>query len=106
VVFVLTDFTFLFIADFGLPVKENFKCVDESILMSSSTAGAYFLFFYGIFMQLFSLMIWLVFYKVPERHNLFRQFIGGARVDMNSSHIDISISMDEQLIMHSQVTPA
>ena len=49
IIFVTTDILFLCIADFGLPIEDNFKCAQTSILMAASNSGAYFLFFYGLF---------------------------------------------------------
>jgi len=82
IIFVATDIIFLSIADWGLPIEENFECARTSILMSSSESGAYFLFFYGLSIQFFSLMIWCVFYKVPEKFGLLRKLASGPRMDL------------------------
>jgi hypothetical protein len=69
--------------------------------MASSQAGAYFLFFYGISLQLFSVMIWVVFYKVPEKFGLLRKLISGPKMEIvDSLQIDTQ-DYDQQFLVQA-----
>lgn len=51
-------------------LDNDFSCIDESTIIAMNNAGAGFLLGYTTLLMIYSLMIWVVFYKVPDYYKL------------------------------------
>lgn len=48
----------------------DFYCYNDSTVIPESNAGAGYMLIYSVLILCYSLMVWFVFYKVPERYKL------------------------------------
>jgi len=68
--FVISDFIMMATGNALFSEKEDFACYDRVAIYPLNNGGAAFLLVYSVLLLLFSLMVWGVFYKVPESFGL------------------------------------
>ncbi|CDW76431.1 UNKNOWN [Stylonychia lemnae] len=68
--FGIVDFVMMNLGNYLFEKDHDFYCYDETQIEATSNEGAIFFFVYTMLIQSFSLMIWLVFYKIPDHYGL------------------------------------
>lgn len=77
--------------------KETFLCIDKVYLFPNSEGASYFLIFHNLFFYLFSILIWSIFYKIPDKFGLIKRILAK---DLNMRK---SIMKDGKLLKESEV---
>jgi hypothetical protein len=71
--FVVLDFILMGIGNVLMERDHDFICENQTELLSINNAGAAFLLLYTLFMLSFSIMIWFIFYKLPDIYSLIHK---------------------------------
>lgn len=69
-VFSVLDFLMMTIGNELFEEDTDFYCVDDSMVIASNNNGAGFLLIYCILLISYSLMLWVIFYKLPSSYGL------------------------------------
>lgn len=68
--FTLVDLIMMITGNHLFSKGSDFQCLNGNQIEASSEGGAIFFLVYMLLLYGFSLMMWLVFYKVPDRYGL------------------------------------
>lgn len=69
--FSFSDLILLYIGNVVDAHNENtFLCVTTWYMISVTKAGSVFLLFHNLFLYLFSILIWYIFYRIPQKYGL------------------------------------
>lgn len=71
-IFVSIDWMLIVIGN-TLSDEESFFCYKHFYLIVENSAGAWFLTIYSFFFFSFSLLIWNIFYRLPDSYGLLRK---------------------------------
>jgi hypothetical protein len=93
--FALTDILLMLIGNILFEEDADFYCLNDTTIISSNNGGAAFMLAYSLHMILFSLMIWTVFYKIPDHYGL---------VSVVKDQLDISTSQSFMIENEAAVT--
>ena len=68
--FSLTDTMLLLFGNILFLEDADFYCLNNNIVIPTNNGGASFLLGYSLHLLMFSLMLWVVFYKIPSKYGL------------------------------------
>jgi hypothetical protein len=69
-IFSMVDCLLMMLGNKIFRKNADFECFNGSCVVPLNDAGAVFLISYTILILLYSLMIWVIFYKIPEQYGL------------------------------------
>ena len=69
-IFTIVDCLLMIVGNSLFRKDSDFYCFNDSTVIPESNAGAGYMMVYTILILLYSLMVWFVFYKVPESYKL------------------------------------
>lgn len=69
-VFSILDCLMMTIGNALFEEDKDFYCIDDSTVIASNNSGAGFLLVYCILLISYSLMLWVIFYKLPSSYGL------------------------------------
>ena len=70
VCFVVLDFILMGVGNHLFVEDRDFTCLNETVLKAANNSGATFLLVYTLFLLSFTLMLWFVFYALPDHFGL------------------------------------
>ena len=74
-------------------------------LLSADTSGALFMLFYTLFYFMFSILIWYIFYRIPDKSGMISKHISNPITMPASKRCKSSILRDHEvseLLMHTE----
>jgi hypothetical protein len=72
-IFVSIDWMFIAIGNAIFDYHEAFRCIDDVYLIVEDPYGAAYLLFHAFFVFAFSLLIWNIFYRLPDSYGLLKK---------------------------------
>lgn len=93
--FTCIDIMFLFLGD-ELFEKHDIDCMDDMIIIPKNNSAASFLLFNSILFFAFSLLIWYIFYSIPEKHGLVSK--KKHKISLKQKTIDLDNTMKQEMI--------
>ena len=71
--FALADLMLLSVGNTFYKDGKEYLCLYTWYLISQTNSGSWYLLFHEIFYYLFSVLIWYIFYKIPDNHGLIKK---------------------------------
>ena len=84
-VFNILDIMFMSISN--ILYTNNFICVEENNVRATDNLGSSLMLFMALSILLFSLMMWYIFYKIPERSGLISKAKAKTRLILNDNSV-------------------
>ena len=72
-IFVSIDWMLIAIGNALFDDDRAYKCLFHVYLIVNNAEGAWYLICHSIFVFLFSLLIWFIFYRIPDKYGLLKK---------------------------------
>ena len=72
-IFVSIDWMLIAIGNSLFDDDTSYKCLHNVYLIVNDPIGALYLTFHAIFVFMFSVLIWYLFYRIPEKYGLIKR---------------------------------
>ena len=83
--------------------KDEFYCIDEKYVVAGvASGGSVFLIFYNLFFIIFGIIIWVIFFRLPDRYGIINKRRNPAIKFNQSHHNNASVNLYKSTMIRDE----